>query len=384
MYDSAMMTAQMTPLMTALIAGAALAIGWAGLWAYGRRALLGDALKTLPASGQLPAGAVVHQTADSPELQAIIAGLERVAELHKIPPRQRIPAIRQFMEGLFAAEQFDADIRPVNAGGVAAEWVLAPGALPQRRMLYIHGGAFIAGSPVTHRRLTTRLSAMTGASVLSIDYRLLPEHKRMDGIIDCQTAYRWLLNHGPDAQASVDPPQTLWIAGDSAGGNLALMLAAWIRDQGLRAPDAVVAMSPLTDATLVHRSLRDHVATDPMLGPLFGPMGKLPISLLAWITYAQNRIKPKEPHLSPLRGSLHGLPPTLIQASTAEMLWDDARAYALKAQAAGSPVQLQAWERMVHVWQIYHPTLPEARDALDAIGAFLAESTLPRPLAITT
>ena len=93
--------------------------------------------------------------------------------------------------------------------------------------------------------------------MLAIDYRLMPEHPRRAGIEDCRTAYRWMLEHGPDGAA---PAQAVFVAGDSAGGNLTLSLIAWVRDQGLRAPDAAVALSPLTDATLASPSLRTNVA----------------------------------------------------------------------------------------------------------------------------
>jgi acetyl esterase/lipase len=162
------------------------------------------------------------------------------------------------------------------------------------------------------------------------------------------------------------------VAGDSAGGNLTLSLIAWVRDAGLRAPDAAVALSPATDATLASPSLRAHVASDPMLGPLFGWLARIPRALLLWAGWWQTRINPRDPVVSPVYGDLSRLPPVLVQASEAEMLRDDARRYVNRAVAAGSPVQLQTWDHMVHVWQIFHPELTEGREAIEEIRKFLA------------
>ena len=162
------------------------------------------------------------------------------------------------------------------------------------------------------------------------------------------------------------------MAGDSAGGNLTLSLIAWVKDQqGLRAPNAAVALSPATDATLGSLSLKSNIPTDPMLGPLFGRLARVPAALLLWGGWLQTRLRPSDPVVSPVYGNLVGLPPLLVQASEAEMLRDDARRYVNKAVAAGSPVQLQTWNHMVHVWQIFHPDLPEGREAMDEIEAFL-------------
>ena len=170
----------------------------------------------------------------------------------------------------------------------------------------------------------------------------------------------------------------MFVAGDSAGGNLTLSLINWVRDQGLRAPDAAVALSPLTDATLSSPSMRANVHSDPMLGPLFGSMARVPQALLLWFGWLQTRIKPNDPLISPLRADLSRLPPVLVQASEVEMLFDDSQRYVNRAQAAGSPVRLQRWNHMVHVWQIFNPELTEAREALAEIGKFLNAAAPPR------
>jgi acetyl esterase/lipase len=344
-----------------------------GVWAVARFHLQGEDLSAFdgPSGERFSRG-----DAPGPEIQAVIASLGGVRKLLAgVPMRQRTAVLRKYMDDIFADRVLDASFTAVDAGGVPAEWVLAPGADPSRRLLYIHGGAFIMGSPRSHRTLTSQFSALTGGAVLAIDYRLMPEHRRRAGIDDCRAAYRWMLEHGPQGAA---PSSALFVAGDSAGGNLTLSLIQWVRDQRLRAPDAAVALSPLTDATLSSPSLRSNVRSDAMLGPLFGPMARIPNVLLLWFGWMQTRINPSDPVISPLRGNLAGLPPVLLQASEVEMLRDDSQRYANRARQAGSPVRLQRWDHMVHVWQIFNPELPEAREALAEIGKFL-QANAPHP-----
>ena len=313
--------------------------------------------------------------APSAQLQPVLASLTTlIGPIKAVPMRQRNAALREMLDRMFEDRELDARSVPVDAGGVRAQWVLAPGADPDRRLLYIHGGAFTLGSPKSHRTVTSQLSAVSGAAVLAIDYRLMPEHPRRAGIDDCRNAYRWLLDHGPERAA---PAGAVFVAGDSAGGNLTLSLIHWVRDAGLRAPDAAVALSPLTDATFSSPSMRDNVATDPMLGPMFGPMARIPQWVLLWVGWLQTRIRPCDPLVSPLRADLSRLPPVLLQASEVEMLFDDSRRYVNRARAAGSPVQLQVWSHMVHVWQLFNPELPEARQALAEVGKFL-QAVAPR------
>ena len=310
-----------------------------------------------------------HADGQSSEQRAVLATLgQLLADITGVPFSERLARMRSCMDAMMDGRTFASRFVSTDAAGVAAEWVLAPGADPARRLLYVHGGAYTAGSPRSHRSITARLAEITGASVLAIDYRLMPEHPRRAGIEDCRSAYRWLIDNGP---AGALPANALFVAGDSAGGNLTLSLVAWIRDQGLRAPDAAVALSPSTDSTLGSPSLRANLATDPMLGPIFRHLARLPRFVLLWGAWLQNRIRPADPVVSPLLGDLSNLPPLLIQASRAEMLVDDARRYANKARAAGSPVRLQTWSHMVHVWQIFDPDLPEAREAFGQIGTFL-------------
>ena len=178
------------------------------------------------------------------------------------------------------------------------------------------------------------------------------------------------MQNGPDGPSAASK---IYIAGDSAGGNLSLMMSAWTRDHGSRKADAVIALSPVTDMTLGSPSMKSNLETDAMLGPMFKGMAKIPRPLLLWVGLFQNKTSPANPVLSPVFRDLHTLPPTLVQASEAEMLFDDGRRYVNRAVSQGSPARLQTWQHMVHVWHMFYPQLPEASEAWDEIGKFLAE-----------
>ncbi len=343
-------------------------------WAFERFYLRGK----LPGEYPAPRAAdVVSQFTNpkgpGPEHAAVVEMVKDIAgQVSHAVARHHMQAARATMDSMSAGRDYVSQFLPVDAGGVPAEWVIAPGADNSRRVLYIHGGGFIMGSPKSHRTMTSKFSEISGCAVLAIDYRLLPEHKLMDCVADCRISYQWLLENGPDGPGA---PRQLFFAGDSAGGNLALSLVAWVRDKGLRAPDAVVALSPLTDSTFSGNSIRNNEATDFMLAPLMRVLNRLPQFAKSWSVLWTYRVRPANPILSPLFGDLSGLPPILVQASEAEMLLDDARRYAYKASASGSPVKLQTWTDMVHIWQIFEPELPQATEAWTEIGRFIQAHT---------
>ena len=231
------------------------------------------------------------------------------------------------------------------------------------------------GCPRCHRVITTTLSRIANASVLAIEYRLMPENNRVASIEDCQTAYKWVLENGPDGKTGA--PSSFFIAGDSAGGNLSLMTIAWARDLGLPAVNAAVALSPLTDSTFSSPSMRSNIATDHMLGPSLGSITKMPSTIRAWLGLMLGRIRPNDPRVSPIFGDLSGLPPTLVQASEAEVLLDDSRRWVNKAQDAGTDATLQTWPHVLHVWHIFGDEMPEAKEAFENIGLFLRRHVTP-------
>lgn len=310
--------------------------------------------------------------ASAEALKAINQRLSSVGKRHEnLSLKQRAHAMRETMDSFFASEETVSTFMPVDAGGVPAEWVIAPGSNSDRRFLYIHGGAFMAGSPLSHRVITSKLSEITGCAVLSIDYRLMPEHGRLASVEDCRSAYQWLLHHSPDHSAEGAPePSVVFVAGDSAGGNLTLSLLAWVRDNQLRAANAALALSPITDSRFTSPSIRSNLDSDVMLKPLAKRFTWMPGFLISLAGRFLAGHRASDPVISPLLGDLSGLPPILVLASDCEILRDDGRRYVNKAVEAGTDATLQLWDNVPHVWPIFYPHLPEAVEAFDQIEAF--------------
>lgn len=310
------------------------------------------------------------------EHKEVVASLASgMGPIQQAPRRERLGLMRKYMDGISANQDIQAQVIPIDIAGMKAEWVIAPGVSHSRRALYIHGGAFVMGSPASHRNITSSFSREANAAVLVIDYRLMPENRRLAGVEDCRSAYRWILQNGPQGLATAE---RIYLGGDSAGGNLALSLLQWVRDKKLRPPDAVIALSPVTDTTFGSPSVKRNLDTDVMLGPMFKRIVRLPAPLIWWIAWIQNRVSPTDPVVSPVFGDLSGLPPTLVHASESEILHDDALRYVNRAVAAGSPATLQTWGHMAHVWHMFYPQLTEAREAWSEIGAFITQTDASR------
>jgi len=263
--------------------------------------------------------------------------------------------------------EFRAATAIMNGIEVAGEWTLPKNYDPAKRILFLHGGAFMIGSPISHRPMTDNLAQRTGCAIFAPDYRLCPKHSRKDGNADCKAAYDWILEHGPDGPAPCDK---FGVSGDSAGGGLTLMLSIWARDNNRRAPDAAVAYAPTTDMTGASPSMESNLATDPVLSRSLGPLVKMPDFLSLWVMRMGWKINPSSPEASVVYADLHDLPPTLIQVSNTEVLYDDARRFAEKAKRADSPVELQVWAHQVHIFQHYDKIIPEAHLALDEAAKF--------------
>lgn len=266
--------------------------------------------------------------------------------------------------------EFKPDLVEHSGLSMTGEWSLAKGADPDRRILFIHGGAFTVGSAISHRAITSNLSEKTGCAVFAPNYRLMPENSRIASVQDCRAAYKWIIENGPSGPSTVNK---LAIAGDSAGGNLTLVMAQWARDNHVRPADAIIGISALTDSTYGSPSIKRNFETDLMLKPLVAPMMKIPRPVLVWLVFQQLKIRPSNPVISPLHGDLSNLPPTLLHASTSEMIYDDSVRYVAKAQLQGGDATLQSWSHMCHVWHIFDDMLPEAHKALDEIAAFLKQ-----------
>ena len=249
----------------------------------------------------------------------------------------------------------DAKCEKVNAGGVRAEWVIAPGCETDRAILYLHGGGYVIGSANTHRRLAYDISAASSARVLVLDYRLAPEHPFPAAIDDATEAWLWLQQQGI-------PPHRLAIAGDSAGGGLAIATLVNLRNHKLPLPACAVAISPWVDLEATGTSITTRAAQDPMVQK----------DGLLWMAGLYlNGKDPKSPLASPLHADLHGLPPVLVQVGTAETLLDDSVRIAEKMHAAGVDVRLAIWPNMLHVFPLFAPVLSEGRDGCVEIGTFI-------------
>ncbi|MGB0921278.1 MAG: alpha/beta hydrolase [Alphaproteobacteria bacterium] len=257
----------------------------------------------------------------------------------------------------------------VDAGGVQAEWVVAnEGADTSRRLLYIHGGGFFMGSPRTHRPITTSLAKESGCAVLAIDYRMMPENPRLAGVEDCNAAWDWMLENGPEGASTAS---ATFVGGDSAGGNLTLSLIVALNGSARRQADAAIAIAPLTDGRMVNESLTANAPRDAMLGGSIGALEGVPHEQRIELQAASWGVPADDPRVSPIHGELAGLPPILVHASQSECLYDDARLFTEKANAAGVDIRLDARPDLMHVWHNFAPVVPEAVEALAEIGAFV-------------
>lgn len=279
--------------------------------------------------------------------------------------------VREFADNLSAGLESDSEFIPTIANGVPCEWTIAPGSDPKRRMLFLHGGAFLMGSPKGHRIFSDQLSRLAKAAVLSVDYRMLPENKRILASEDAQSAYHWILHNGPSGETPLDK---LLVAGDSAGGNLALMISGWSKKSAARKPDAVIGFSPSLDSTLYSPTFKANKHTDILLGKPLGFLARLPKTLGLWFGLISMRANPSGVLLSPLFGDLDDLPPTLIHASSSEVLLGDSIRYTNKAKAAGSDVKLQIWEDQIHDWHILSSGSGSANEAWSEVDKFITET----------
>jgi len=246
----------------------------------------------------------------------------------------------------------DLETEPVSANGVPATWFIPPGAA-RGTMLYLHGGAFTIGSVDTHRELLGRLAKTTGRRILAIEYRLAPEHPFPAALEDALASFRWLLEQGHESRELI-------LAGDSAGGGLALSAVLALRDTKEPLPAAVVCLSPWADLALEGSSIESRAEADIILSS--GGLRRMAV------LYAGGRDL-KSPQLSPVYADFHGLPPLLLQVGEDEILHDDCIRVAAKARDAGVQVTLEIYPQMFHVFHMV-PFLAQTREALNSIRLF--------------
>ncbi len=251
----------------------------------------------------------------------------------------------------------DEDIRveTADAGGVAAEWQIAPEADSSKCLIYFHGGGYVFGSSTSHRHLSSRMARLSGMNCLSVDYRLAPENPFPAAVDDAVAAYQWLQGQGISAS-------NIALAGDSAGGGLAVALMLRARDEGMSLPGAAVLLCPWTDMACNRPSYTSRASIDPSITQA---------GILESASAYLNGAPADTPLASPVYADLSGLPPCLVQVGEREVLVDDARDLVTGMRRKGTVAELEVWDGMVHVWHAFHPVLEEGRQAVQRAADFL-------------
>ncbi|MDF7815023.1 alpha/beta hydrolase [Hymenobacter sp. YC55] len=276
------------------------------------------------------------------------------------------PAMREQFDALIAAAPAPAEVTydAATVGGVAGWWCRP---VTQRAtdsaVLYLHGGAYVAGSATAYRHFVGQLAARVGADIFVPDYRLAPEHPFPAAVEDAQAAYQGLLTAGR---------QHIAICGDSAGGGLALTTLALVtaeaaRTPGAQLPRAGVVFSPWTDLALASPSMQTKAEADFLVTKDW---------LAQQATYYLQSHAPHDPNASPVYGRLAGLPPLQVHVGTDEVLRDDSLRYVAQARAAGVSVELYMWEEMPHVFAVNIGILQAAEQALLRVSAFLSKNLM--------
>jgi epsilon-lactone hydrolase len=278
----------------------------------------------------------------------------RLAVRPVLGPRVPVPAQRAWLAAVTRPTPLavGVDVRPGTLAGRPVETAV-PAAGTGGTVLYLHGGGFCIGSPATHRALATHLAAATGATVHVLDYRLAPEHPFPAALDDAVAGWRHLVADGADASTTA-------LAGDSAGGWLVLNAALRLRTDGAPLPAVLGLISPWLDLT---GAAWPAGRTDPMLRPAW-----MRRCAAAFTSGADSG----EPQFAPLTADLAGLPPMVVQVGSEEILLDDAVRLAVRARAAGVPVDLRRLDGLWHVAQASAGLVAASTSAVDDLGAALA------------
>ena len=292
------------------------------------------------------------------------------AELQKVlgllaerPLGEGNPTLEEMRAGMEAGSFPATDaatVTPVSANGVPGEWVSVPESDPNRRLLYVHGGGYVIGSAVTHRRLCEDIARAGGCAVLNLDYRLAPEYPFPAAVEDAIEGLKFIQTNGPDGQGAA---QSTFVAGDSAGGGLTLATLLTARDQGVDQPNAAIGISAWTDLAITGETIQTRAGIDPLI------TDEAMVSGMA--AQYLGDADADDPLASPLYADYAGLPPLLLQVGDAEILLSDTTRVTEKARAAGVDVVEEVWDEMFHVWHAFAPMLPEGQQAIERIGEFI-------------
>jgi epsilon-lactone hydrolase len=268
-----------------------------------------------------------------------------------------VASVRAAFNALMAQVPAPADVlqKPIEIGGVAGIEITNPGGGAEQVILYFHGGVYVIGSAATSVPLVGDLVRRTGINAITLDYRLAPEHPYPAAVEDALAAYTGLLTQGVD-------PDRIVLAGDSAGGGLAVATLLAARDAGQPMPSCAYLMSPYADLTLSGKTLTQRQALDPILTEQ-GLRVRAPEYLAG--------ADPADPLISPIFADLSGLPPLLIQVGSHEILLSDALRLAARAATNDVAVTLEVTPGVPHVFQGYAGLLDEAAAALDRASDFI-------------
>lgn len=246
----------------------------------------------------------------------------------------------------------------VDADGVACEWIATPGVADDQVFLFIHGGGYYRGSIASSRSPAAEIARACGVRVLSVEYRLAPEHAFPAALDDVVTAYKWLLRQGISNDNVV-------VGGISAGGGLTAALLLALKADGTAQPAGAVPLSPWLDLTQSGATFESKADVDPIISKVY-------LDRMAALYVPDGDVR--TPLVSPLFGDLSGLPPQLIQVGSAEVLLDDSIEYARRLAIADSRVTLDVWEGLIHGWH-GSPSLPETQRAIGQIARFFSDVT---------
>ncbi len=284
--------------------------------------------------------------------------LDAILRQSAFPADADVDEQRRQLRELISAQPLPADVTVTAAalGGVPTAEITVDGVEPRHIVLYFHGGVYVLGDAFLAADLASQVGRRTRAKVISVDYRLAPEHPYPAAVDDALAAYEALLHNGT-------APSDIAFAGESAGGGLAIATLVNARDHGLPLPAAAYVMSPYADLTLGGTTMETKHEADPLLSPQ---------ALRARVTDYLAGQDAALGLISPIFADLSGLPPLIIQAGTHEVLLDDAIRLARQAATADVEVTLDITPRVPHVFQAYYPILDEAAAALDRAGQLLS------------
>ena len=257
--------------------------------------------------------------------------------------------------GRLAMKAFRVKLERTTVNGLYAEWLRPKIARRGKVLLYLHGGAYVMGSCISHRQMVSHIARAAAIDALVPEYRLAPEHPFPAAIDDAVGVYRALLADGTS-------PSDIVIAGDSAGGGLAVATLLSLRDAGDPLPAAAVLLSPFLDVTASGESATTRADKDPWFHAS---------DMKVVAGYYCGESQTRHPLVSPVFASVAGLPPVYTQVGDHEILLSDSTRFADMLRAAGVETEIEIWPELWHVFQLFIGKMPESRQAINKIGGYI-------------